>query len=77
MASKTEIGKKVRAARKTLGYTQQNLSELTMINKTTISEIENGRFTGAFYIFEHVLDAVGLQFEVTEKKHILPNLDET
>ncbi len=31
-----------------------------MINKTTISEIENGRFTGAFYIFEYVLDAVGL-----------------
>ena len=76
MASKTEMGKKVRVARKTLGYTQQNLSELTMINKTTISEIENGRFTGAFYIFEHVLDAVGLQFEVTEKKHTLPNWDQ-
>jgi len=77
MSSRVGIGKKVRVARKTLGCTQQNLSELTMINKTTISEIENGRFTGAFYIFEHVLDAVGLQFEVTEKKHILPNLDET
>lgn len=47
-----------------------------MINKTTISEIENGRFTGAFYIFEHVLDAVGLQFEVTEKKHTLPDCDQ-
>jgi len=76
MASRAEIGKKVRVARKTLGYTQQILSELTMINKTTISEIENGRFAGAFYIFEHVLDAVGLQFEVTEKKHTLSNWDE-
>ena len=76
MASRAEIGKKTRAARKTLGYTQQKLSELTRINKTTISEIENGRFTGAFYIFEHVLDAVGLQFEVTEKKHTLPDWDQ-
>lgn len=30
-------------------------------------------WVGAFYIFEHVLDAVGLQFEVTEKKHTLPD----
>ena len=76
MSSRVGIGKKVRVARKTLGCTQQNLSELTMINKTTISEIENGRFTGAFYIFEHVLDAVGLMiilhslFLLINKKYI-------
>ncbi|WP_256413999.1 helix-turn-helix domain-containing protein [Acinetobacter sp. 5862] len=76
MASRAEIGKKIRAARKILGYTQQKLSELIRINKTTISEIENGRFTGSFDIFERVLDAVGLQFEVNEKKHTLPDWDE-
>lgn len=76
MASRAEIGKKIRAARKILGYTQQQLSELIRINKTTISEIENGRFTGSFDIFERVLDAVGLQFEVSEKKHTLPDWDE-
>ena len=76
MASRAEIGKKIRAARKILGYTQQKLSELIRINKTTISEIENGRFTGSFDIFERVLDAVGLQFEVSEKKQTLPDWDE-
>lgn len=76
MTSRLEIGKKVRIERKALGYTQQKLSELTRINKTTISEIENGRFTGSFGIFEHVLAAVGLQFEVMPKKHTLPNWDE-
>ena len=76
MASRAEIGKKIRAARKILGYTQQQLSELIRINKTTISEIENGRFTGSFDIFERVLDAVGLQFEVGEIKHTLPDWDE-
>ncbi len=43
-------------------------SEKTKVNKTTISEIENGRFTGSFDIFESVLDGVGLQFEVNKKK---------
>lgn len=76
MASRAEIGKKVRIARKSLGYTQQKLSELTRINKTTISEIENGRFTGSFDIFERVLDAVDLQFDVSSKQHLLPHWDE-
>ena len=76
MASRVEIGNKVRIGRKALGHTQQELSELTRINKTTISEIENGRFTGSFDIFERVLDAVGLQFEVFPKQHSLPHWDE-
>lgn len=76
MPSRTQIGEKIRQERKTLGYTQQKLSQLSRINKTTISEIENGRFTGSFDTFERVLDAVGLQFEVTPKKHTLPDWDE-
>ncbi|WP_300175034.1 helix-turn-helix transcriptional regulator [uncultured Aliivibrio sp.] len=47
--------------------TQVQVSKLTRINKTTISEIENGRFTGSFDIFERLLNAVNLQFEVVEK----------
>lgn len=76
MASRVEIGKKVRIERRDLGYTQQKLSELIRINKTTISEIENGRFTGSFDIFERVLDAVGLQFDVSPKQHSFPHWDE-
>ncbi|WP_284091035.1 helix-turn-helix transcriptional regulator [Acinetobacter pittii] len=76
MTSRLEIGKKVSRERKALGYTQQKLSELIRINKTTISEIENGRFTGSFDIFERVLAAVGLQFEAAPKKHTLPDWDE-
>lgn len=76
MASRLEIGKKVRTAKKKLSYTQQKLSMITRINKTTISEIENGRFTGSFDIFERVLDGVGLQFEISQKKHKLPDWDE-
>ena len=76
MATRSEIGKEIRLARKRLGYTQKSLSEKTKVNKTTISEIENGRFTGSFDIFERVLDGVGLQFEVNKKKFNLPQWDE-
>lgn len=76
MASRAEIGKKMRKARKELGYTQQKVSELSGINKTTISQIENGHFTGSFDIFERVLDAVGFQLDAVPKKIILPKWEE-
>ena len=41
MATRAEIGKEIRLARKALGYTQKILSEKTKVNKTTISEIES------------------------------------
>mgnify|MGYP002734829175 CR=1 FL=1 len=76
MASRKEIGEKIRLARKNLGYTQKTVSEKSRVNKTTISEIENGHFTGSFDLFEKVLNCVDLQFEVTPKKHKLPSWDE-
>ena len=76
MATRAQIGKEIRLARKALGYTQKALSEKTSVNKTTISEMENGRFTGSFDIFERVLDGVSLQFEVNKKRRELPHWDE-
>lgn len=76
MACRSEIGLKVKHSRIDKGLTQVQVSKLTRINKTTISEIENGRFTGSFDIFERLLNAVDLQFEVVEKTHQLPDWDE-
>jgi len=75
MSSRANIGKQISTSRKALGYTQLKISEIAGINKTTISEVENGRFTGSFDIFERLLDAVDLQFEVTSKQHSLPDWD--
>lgn len=75
MSSRADIGKQMSTSRKALGYKQQKLSEIAGINKTTISEIENGRFMGSFDIFERLIDAVDLQFEVTSKQHSLPDWD--
>ena len=76
MTNRVTIGKNIAKARKALGETQQEISNRTGIHKTTLSEIENGRFTGSLDIFERYLDAVGLQLEVIEKRHKLPNWDE-
>ena len=69
MATRAQIGKEIRLARKAMCYTQKALSEKIRVNKTTISEMENGRFTGSFDIFERVLNGVSLQFEVNKKRH--------
>ena len=76
MANREQIGQKIKQQRKYRHLTQSQLSELTRINKTTISEIENGRFTGSFDIFERLLDAVGLQFDIITKVHSLPDWDD-
>ena len=76
MASRKEIGEKIKLARKNLGYTQKTVSEKSGVNKTTISEIENGHFTGSFDLFEKVMNCMELQFEVVPKKHKFPHWDE-
>lgn len=76
MTTRYEIGKQVRQSRKAKHLTQVQLAKITRINKTTISEIENGRFTGSYDIFERLLDSVGLQFSVMPKTHSLPDWDE-
>lgn len=76
MSLRYEIGEKIRDARKQQSLTQQQVSKRSGVNKTTISEIENGRFTGSFDIFERVLDQIGLEFKVVPKKTKLPDWDE-
>lgn len=76
MTTRYEIGKQVRQSRKAKHLTQVQLAKITRINKTTISEIENGRFTGSYDIFERLLDSLDLQFSVILKTHSLPDWDE-
>jgi transcriptional regulator with XRE-family HTH domain len=76
MSSRQRIGEQVRTARKHLNQTQKQMSETTGIHKSTLSEIENGRFTGSLDILERYLDAVGLQLTATEKVHRFPDWDE-
>ena len=76
MASRKEIGEKIKLVRKNLGYTQKTVSERSGVHKTTISEIENGHFTGSYDLFEKVLNCLDLQFDVVPKRHRFPHWDE-
>ena len=50
MASRAQIGKQIRSARKAMGYAQKTLSEKIGINKTTIYEVENSHFSKVYEI---------------------------
>ena len=76
MATRSEIGKIIAQSRKASGRTQKQISTQIGINTTTLSEIENGRFSGSLEILEHYIDTVGLQLEVKPKQHRLPDWDE-
>ena len=76
MSARKFIGSKAKDMRKRSEQTQKRLSEVTGLPQSTLSEIENGRFTGSLDILERYLDALGLELTVTEKAQRLPDWDE-
>lgn len=76
MATREQMGKTLAKARKAMGKTQQQLTEITGIHKSTLSAMENGRFTGSLDIFERYIDALGLEMNVFPKQHQFPDWDE-
>jgi transcriptional regulator with XRE-family HTH domain len=76
MSARQLIGTKAKEMRKQSAQTQKRLSEVTGLPQSTLSEIENGRFTGSLDIMERHLDVLGLQLTVVEKAQRLPDWDE-
>lgn len=76
MSARQLIGTKAKEMRKQSAQTQRQLSEVTGLPQSTLSEIENGRFTGSLDIMERYLDVLGLQLTVVEKAQRLPDWDE-
>jgi transcriptional regulator with XRE-family HTH domain len=76
MSARQFIGTKAKEMRKKSAQTQKRLSEVTGLPQSTLSEIENGRFTGSLDIMERYLDVLGLQLTAVEKAQRLPDWDE-
>jgi len=77
--NRIEIGKALAQARKTKQLTQREVQKLTNINKSTLSEIENGKFTGSLDILErytHYLDYELAVVPRASSKPRLPRWDE-
>jgi transcriptional regulator with XRE-family HTH domain len=70
------IGSELKAARKAKGVTQKTMAAYTGIVYSTISKMENGRYTGSVDLLEKYTNAVGLELTVKHKAHIFPRFDQ-
>ncbi|RYY49577.1 MAG: XRE family transcriptional regulator [Chitinophagaceae bacterium] len=58
-----EVGKKIVAARKMKGFTQEELSDATHITVRTIQRIESGESTPRAFTVKAIAAALGIEFE--------------
>lgn len=76
MFNRIENGKVIALKRKELGKTQKVLAEETSVNKSIISLIENGKFTGSLNIYERCINGLGLELKVTPIQSRTPDFDD-
>ncbi|MGM0526581.1 MAG: helix-turn-helix domain-containing protein [Pseudomonadota bacterium] len=71
-----KVGLTLSQTRKQNNLTQQQVSQATGIHKSTLSEIENGRFSGSLDIFMRYIEYLGFELDITQRQHQLPDWDE-
>lgn len=64
------IGQQIAKIRNEKGITQEQLSELTGLNRANISKIETGRYNASIDIIGKIADALGCRIEIIEKSDI-------
>lgn len=65
----TEIGEKIKEQRLALGLTQEQLSRLAQLSRTTINQLENGTLSDLGYSkLAHLLGILGLNLEAQPVK---------
>lgn len=62
-----KLGDKIRIVREQRGYSQEQLAELMNINRSTISKIENGRFSITVDYLVRFSIFLDYEFKVVEK----------
>ncbi|AAZ26886.1 helix-turn-helix domain-containing protein [Colwellia psychrerythraea] len=75
MFARIESGKIIAQKRKELGKTQKVLAEETNVNKSIISQIENGKFSGSLRVYEKYINGLGLELAVRPIKSKIPDFD--
>jgi len=64
----SQIGKKIRGARKAKGWTQKKLAEKTGFSQQTISFIESGYINISFLTLKKIVDVLDLKIFISEKE---------
>jgi len=62
-----KLGDKIRIVREQRGYSQEQLAELMNINRSTISKIENGKFSITVDYLVRISIFLDYEFKVVEK----------
>lgn len=71
-----ELGKALKSYRKQAGLRQSDIQVKTDIPRQVVSEIENGKFSGAISTIEKYMLLADLEFKVVVKADDFPQLDE-
>lgn len=64
LRSTDELGPLVRARRRELGVSQEELADLTDVHRTSISLFEQGKIVGKFDTVLRILHTLGMDLEV-------------
>lgn len=67
----SEIGKKIKERRDTLGITQPDLAEMAGISINTLYKIETGRGNPTVKVLNKIAEILGMELTLTVKKHEL------
>lgn len=76
MFNKKVVGETLSSARRNKGLTQREVASEINIPATTISKIENGRFSGSIKILDHYADFLGYEITLVTKSNELPDWHE-
>ncbi|SDY03804.1 helix-turn-helix domain-containing protein [Flavobacterium degerlachei] len=66
-----KLGDKIKLIREQKGYSQKQLAELMDINRTTISKIENGKFSITIDYLVRFSIFLDYEFKVIEKEKLI------
>lgn len=68
MNYREEIGQRIAQLRKEKGLTQEQLSQMTGLDRANIAKIENGRYNTGIDIIGKICDALGCRIELKEER---------
>lgn len=62
-----EIGRQIAAIRKKRGLTQEQLAELSGLNRVNITKVENGRYNVSIDILHKICKVLGAQLSINSE----------
>jgi len=78
MDRRKKLGRDIRQARKGRGLTQGGLAEKLSVNRSEVSNYENGKVTASFYAVVEIAKALNTEFRVDGYRigpdHVVPAL---